>query len=506
MTPELRFYTRLILRRLPIMAALFILCGGIGIALAIKLPTTYSATATLLVEAPQIPQNLAASTVRTSASEQLEVIRRRLMTRANLIDIANKFEVFGDDPDMSPDEIVAQMRAKTQMRSKGRPLVMTISFSSAKPRTTANVVNEYITLILDANVKLRTGQAEETLSFFEQEAERLDNELSIINERILEFQNANAGALPENLEYRLNRQSSLQERLARLERDKARQKEQRDRIVTAFEETGRVDQNNRNLSPEEKELQKLQGELENALVIYSANNPRVQLLQAKVDNLQAAIAASAGADAQGNDPQLTLYNVTLADIDAQLENIDIESAQIKTDLAALQASIEQTPKNGIALRSLQRDYTNIQSQYNAAVSRLATASMGERIELSSKGQRVTVVENASVPSQPTSPNRPMIAAAGIGGGLALAIGVFILLELLNSTLRRPVEVVKQLGVTPLSTIPYIESASRRRMRRTGQVLLTLAVLVGVPAGLWVIDTQYQPLEILTQRLLDMLPI
>ncbi len=77
------------------------------------------------------------------------------MTRANLIDIANKFKVFGDNPNMSPDEIVAQMRAKTEMRSKGRPLVMTIGFSAAEPRTTANVVNEYITLILDANVKLR---------------------------------------------------------------------------------------------------------------------------------------------------------------------------------------------------------------------------------------------------------------------------------------------------------------------------------------------------------------
>ena len=45
MSFDLRFYWTLFLRRLPVMAALFLLCAGIGVALAFKLPTTYSTTA-----------------------------------------------------------------------------------------------------------------------------------------------------------------------------------------------------------------------------------------------------------------------------------------------------------------------------------------------------------------------------------------------------------------------------------------------------------------------------
>ena len=59
-----------------------------------KLPETWSTSARLLVESPQIPDNMVASTIQTDAIEQLDIIQQKLLTRANLIDIANKFQVF----------------------------------------------------------------------------------------------------------------------------------------------------------------------------------------------------------------------------------------------------------------------------------------------------------------------------------------------------------------------------------------------------------------------------
>ena len=66
--------------------------------------------ARLVVEEPQIPGDLAASTVRTDASAAIEIIRQRLMTRANLLDIANELNVFENYSALSPDDIVQQMR------------------------------------------------------------------------------------------------------------------------------------------------------------------------------------------------------------------------------------------------------------------------------------------------------------------------------------------------------------------------------------------------------------
>jgi hypothetical protein len=64
----------------------------------------------------------------------------------------------------------------------------------------------------------------------------------------------------------------------------------------------------------------------------------------------------------------------------------------------LEDAIARTPLNAITLQGLERDYENIRVQYDSAVARLAQASTGERIELTSRGQRITLIEAANVPS------------------------------------------------------------------------------------------------------------
>jgi len=104
MTFDLKFYWTLFLRRLPVMAAVFLFCASIGVALAIKLPTTYEATARMLVEAPQISD--LPGTIEANGAEQLVIIQQRLMTRANLIDIANRQQAHARLETQTHDHVV----------------------------------------------------------------------------------------------------------------------------------------------------------------------------------------------------------------------------------------------------------------------------------------------------------------------------------------------------------------------------------------------------------------
>ena len=165
-------------------------------------------------------------------------------------------------------------------------------------------------------------------------------------------------------------------------------------------------------------------------------------------------------------------------------------------------SISRTPANAIALDGLERDYENIQNQYNNSVNRLAQAQTGERIELLSKGQRVTVVEQATVPNTPTSPDRPKIAAAGMLGGFALAGGIFVLFELFNNAIRRPKELTTALGITPFAVLPYMDTVQAKRRRRTLWVVLAVGLLAAIFATLWAIQTYYLPLDLVFRRLID----
>ena len=135
------------------------------------------------------------------------------------------------------------------------------------------------------------------------------------------------------------------------------------------------------------------------------------------------------------------------------------------EIAQLTKSIDATPGNETVLNSLERNRTNVQTQYNAAIARLAEASTGEQIEVLAKGPRFSLVEPATPPERALSPNRRRIAALGVVGGIGLGLGFIVLLEMLNKTIRRPVDLVQMFQAQPLATIPYIWTASEVRAGR-----------------------------------------
>ena len=173
-------------------------------------------------------------------------------------------------------------------------------------------------------------------------------------------------------------------------------------------------------------------------------------------------------------------------------------------MQTLSQSIALTPANAIALEALERDHQNVQEQYNQAVDRLARASTGERIEALSRGQRITVVEQPTAPSSPTKPNRPLIAGGGTAFGIMVGLAMIAGLEMLNRTVRRPADLVKRLGVTPIATIPYLRTRRQKMIRRLSFAAAVLVVITVIPASIYALHLYYLPLDLIAERVMDKL--
>ena len=179
-------------------------------------------------------------------------------------------------------------------------------------------------------------------------------------------------------------------------------------------------------------------------------------------------------------------------------------AEAEAELEQLQTAIARTPQVAITLSGMERDYENIRIQYDRAVASLAEASTGERIELTSRGQRITLVETASVPNRPSRPNRRLISAAGAAIGVGLSVLLFATLEVLNRTIRRPIEINRAFGIEPLGAIPHISTRAERITRFLGRAAALLLVCAGLPALMWAVDTYYIPLDQLASDILNRL--
>ena len=506
---DIKFYLQVFWRRLPYFLVVFLFVATAGLSLAVMLPAVYRGTAMILVEPGQISQDLAQSTVEVESMQVIQILRERLTSRETLLDVAERYDVFAGSEPMTATETAQAMRDRLEFKAmnlgdrRNPAPAMELAFEAADPALAADVTNEFVALVLQANQRLRTDRATDTLQFFENEVERLGSELDRISGEMLEFKNENIEALPESLEFRRAEQSRLQERLAQLERETSTLRESRTRLVEVYESTGRLLETQRTLSPAEQELQRLRGELEQQLVVFSENNPRIVLLKNRVAALEKQVAAQSGIeDDAPESPATGELGLQLRDYDARLSYLDSETERLRGELSALSDSIRATPVNEVQLSALERRYENIQGQYNTAVARLASAATGERIEVLSKGERFSVVEQAVPPAQPDRPNRLLIAAGGVFAGLGAGLGLVLLLELLNGAIRRPEDLARKLDIQAFGAVPYIRTRREVLVKRAVIGSATMTAVVILPAVTYALHVYYMPLDLLLMQVAE----
>lgn len=508
---DLTYYLSLFLRKLPAFLLVAASVATVSIVVAFTLPPAYESRMVLIVEAPQIPDALAPSTVRMPGPQRLQIIEQRLMTRSNLLDIATRLNVLADQSKMNPDEIVQAMRARTRIQTSGgrdEASIMTVTFEARTPRLAAVVLNEYLALIQSNDASFRKGRAGQTLDFFQQEVSRLSSELEERADLIVQFKNANAGALPGDLSFRQQQLAERRLRLEEIEREIFTLKSQKQQLITLFKDTGRVaTAPQAQLSPAEQRLFEAQQELDNALLVYSESNPRVKLLRARVEQMRESAMSERGVSAEDGEPVVnTALDFQLAGIDTRITALERQKEALQAKVDRLQKSVDDTPNNAVVLEELERNYENVLSQYNPAVQRLADADTGERIELMSRGERISVIEQPAVPSEPTKPNRMKIAGGGTAMGIGLGVGLVALLVLLNSAPRRPEDLIRKMEVWPIATLPYVRTRRELIIQRSLKIFLILVILIGIPAIVWAVHTYYQPLDLIADRVMNRLGV
>ena len=502
----MKYYLAIFLRRLPIFVLVASFITVLSFFIAASLPAVYSSQARFLLEGSQIPNELAPPTVNTPARERMQLFEQRMMSRANLLDIARKLDVFPDLALMRPDEIVQAMQDATITSfniSKDGAAIMTVKFEARSGQKAAGVVNEYVSIIQQQDVENRTGRAGQTLDFFQQEVSRLETELAAVSGKLVEFKTANSDALPEGSNYRLGQQGTLQERISQSDREVSTLVTQRARLIEIFNATGRIEGiSGVELSPQQQELQDLRRQLDEALVVYAPTNPRIKVLEGRITQLESVVAKQSSTTTSATSP----LDLQLAEIDSRIDALKQQKAESEAELEKVNDSIRRSAANGVQLSSLERDYANLQVQYNAAVANMAQASTGERIEVLSRGDRVTLLEQPGVPNAPSRPNRLLIGGGGMFLGIAAGLGLIILIEMLKTAPRRPEAIVKKLGITPLATLPFIQSRGDKRRNQRLNVILVVSILIAVPASVWAVHTYYRPIDLLAERVANKLGV
>lgn len=284
-----------------------------------SMPATYRSTATILIEEPDVPQDLVKSTVSTYANDRLQIIQQRVMTSQHLGEIIDQFGLYGGlQQQAAPgSQVLRAMRSNVDLevvsanlsgqqpnRNRQQPqasIAFTLSFEHGNPEIAQKVANRLTDLYLAENNRTRQEKAAGTTQFLTGQAKKLYGEVQSLEQRLLELRSKYNGSLPEQFSMNTQMLNQAQGQLMQAQAELQVQGEKREFLqsqLSMVSPYAPVVAGGQPATPQ-AQLMALQMQYSELSARYGVKHPDVIRLQRQIDTLQKQIGGSgAGMDSQ----------------------------------------------------------------------------------------------------------------------------------------------------------------------------------------------------------------
>ena len=216
----------------------------------------------------------------------------------------------------------------------------------------------------------------------------------------------------------------------------------------------------------------LQGAQNELLLKYTSENPIVKIRTSQIADLEkqrsdlekaypvlvnSAVAASI--TGQAGQPNIAGERAILAGLESKVEALGSRMTALQTRAKAIS---EAAPR----IQELERKAQVEETNYQASEVSLEKAQIDETLD-PSRMPNISVVQTPA-PAMKAKRNIGKVVMGIAGGGLAVGIGIMLLIELiLDHSVKRSVELEKRLQVPLIMAIPYLTAGDRRlRLRDT----------------------------------------
>jgi succinoglycan biosynthesis transport protein ExoP len=435
-----------------------ILCAIAGVSAAFLLPTVYRSAATMLVESPQLPEDVIGTGNVDIVDQRIAKFRQQVLSRPRLIELIQKHRLYADERSKkSLSDIIEEMRSATRIEAvsaevqrlvggRSSTIAFSLSFdykSAVEAQAVAQDMTEQV-LLLDATKN--SEQAESTVRFLGDQATALQTQISEVESRIevIKAQNGLALSNPGMMAMG-GPNGGFDVQIIALQRDNALLKAQREAQQTAAQRDPIV--------------ASAEAELAAAQARYSDGHPDIAIAKRRL-----AEAQRLAANNQAKRPADTIDQQIAAN-NAQIQALQTMRGQELARLSSAQSAMAQAPLIEQQIAQEQQRLDQLTAQYETVSSRLMQAQGSAKAESEQKGERLSVIDPPVVPEDPTSPNRPLLIAGGLIGGLGLGLFLALAAELVWRPIRDMDDIRSVTGAMPMVSIPTIHVEQEKEASR-----------------------------------------
>jgi uncharacterized protein involved in exopolysaccharide biosynthesis len=227
-------------------------------------------------------------------------------------------------------------------------------------------------------------------------------------------------------------------------------------------------------SPLQSQIEKLEGHIGELRSQYGPNFPDVRKAQADLERLrkkdaarkaQAPAAVSVEPLAPSGSRRNPVIEAQMSKLDQEIEEQTKLQGPIQQQIDFHVSKLERVPIFEQQIAGLMRDYDSLRAHYQSLLDKKLSAQMASDLEAHQKGERFVVLDPAPVPSQPSGPNRPVIALVGLMLGLVGGMALAVAIEMMDESVRSEHEAAQLLGIPVLAGIPRMYTDIELRSQR-----------------------------------------
>jgi uncharacterized protein involved in exopolysaccharide biosynthesis len=370
---------------------------------------------------------------------------------------------------------VERLQQKLKIELVRKSNVISVTYVAHDPQLAARVLSALDDAYLKKNVAVHRppGQFE----FFDQETEAYKKNLSEAEAKLTMFSNENGGVAPQLArdmtlqklnEFRASLQqtradiASTEERIRDLEKQSESTPQ---RLVTQARQTDDAQV----LQHLKSTLMNLELKRTELLTKYQPTYPLVQEVDKQIADTRASIAAEENRpvreETTDRNPTYAWINEELAKAKADYHGLQAKASALQAIASTYEAKAQELEEKGIMQQDLLRAVKTEEENYLLYQRKREEARMTDALDRT-RILNVAVAERPAVPTLPA--NSPWMALI-MGGLLAVTVslGAAFTLEYLDSSFRTPAEVLAELNIPVLASVPLKSNASDRNGNGNG---------------------------------------
>lgn len=490
------------------MAAAWVVALLAMAAVTLVIRDRYEASAKVFVDTQTVLKPLMSGLAfQPDVDQQVRMLARTLISRPNVEQLIKSPRAgLNNLSEAERDRTIDRLTKEIKVAPSGDANLFSITYRDINPQRAQIIVGELVSLFVSSGVTDKQRDSEQARRFLDEQIKSYEEKLSAAENRVKEFKLRNFGLTGTSNTDFFGRISSGTDEVNRLRIELQAAERSRDalRRELATEDPtippeAVMPGAGMAMSETESRLDAQRRSLDDLLRRYTDQHPDVVAARRTIAQLeqqrrseQESRKASGRAPAP-TSPVFQRIRVALAEAEAKVASLRGQLGAQQSQLDEARAMAGKMPQVEAELAQLNRDYDIVRKNYEQLVARRESASLGEKIDLTTKVADFRVVEPPRVSPTPAKPSRMMVAVLGVLAALGAGVGAAFAMTQVFPTVQDARQLREIAGRPVLGSVSMVLSPEMTvdvsRDRRNFLIACGLFLLVNM-AWLLVVKKQW----------------